>query len=109
MIGKVCHNIIELSVLTNSDGCYVFLCQVNHSQRLNEKPLTPWIVRWENTCCTLRLYGGTGGDLFPCILSAVGDRRWCGEKRLTDSYPKECILGNANRYSISGIRTRKGY
>lgn len=44
VIGKVCHNIIELSVLTNSDGCYVFLCQVNHSQRLNEKPLTPWIV-----------------------------------------------------------------
>lgn len=31
-------------MLTNSDGCYVFLCQVNHSQRLNEKPLTPWIV-----------------------------------------------------------------
>ena len=44
VISKVGHNITELSVLTNSDGCYVFLCQVNHSQRLNEKPLTPWIV-----------------------------------------------------------------
>ena len=45
-------------------NCKQFL-QVNHSQRMSEKPLVPWTMHswkeWENSCCPLRLYGRAGG------------------------------------------------
>ena len=85
--------------------------QVNHSQKLNEKPCTDSmgnsLVKWQYSCCTLRLCSWNWWDMFPCCIIALGNWYWSWEQGFTDSHSQECILGYATCNQVSSICTTK--
>ena len=72
---------------------------VNHSQRLSEKPLTPWIIAkpdGEIITAHCDCMAGLGETCSHGGISFMGHRVWRSFKRLFNSYPEESILGNSS-------------
>ena len=85
----------------------VFKLQVNHSQRMNEKPLTPWVLSMMDGkilaghCDCMAGLGETCSHVASLLwVVAVGV-----EKKDSLTVTQKCLLGNATSHPLSSLCT----